>query len=270
MIGRTGVGLFDRALGKARRAYAERCTFAHISIPADFRAVSFCFDDFPLSAAEDGARTLESFGLRGTFYTCFGTLSHDSPSGRLAGMQDVAALHRNGHEIGCHTYDHMNCSFVEADDAAQSCDLNRRVAAERGITMENLAYPQGGIRASTKQLLSTRYATARGTLQGVNRGLTDAHGLRAVRIYEHHAASAMRQRIDDVALEGGWLILYTHDVATSPSRYGLSKSRFRDLILYTIGRNLPVLTIAEVVRLIGHAGAAHVGSGPIPATAGQA
>lgn len=255
-LDRTGLSLFDRAVGKARRFVAQRSIYAEISIPADFRAISFCFDDFPASAVEEGAKTLEAHGLRGTFYTCFGTLGQDSPSGRLASQSDVRGLHRNGHEIGCHTFDHVNCAFIGPSEAAQSCALNRKVAAEQGIRLSHFAYPQGGIRAATKQLLAADYATARSSLRGLNRGVLDAHALRVVPIYDSFPASTFQAAVDAVARDGGWAIFYTHDIASAPSIYGTSKNRFRDLIAYTVGKNLPVLTVGEVYRLTGPAGAA--------------
>lgn len=252
----TGLSLFDRAVGKARRFVAQRSVYAEIAIPPDFRAVSFCFDDFPASAVEHGARTLEAHGLRGTFYTCFGTLGQDSPSGRLASLGDVRGLHRNGHEIGCHTFDHVNCAFIGPAEAAQSCALNRKVAAEHGIRLSHFAYPQGGMRARAKQLLAADYATARSSQRGLNRGVVDAHALRVVPIYDSSPASSFRSVVDAVARDGGWAIFYTHDIASAPSPYGTSKNRFRNLIAYTIRKNLPVLTVGEVYRLTGPAAGA--------------
>src|SRR4051794_2067392 len=68
--------------------------------------VSFTFDDIPKSAATTGAAILEDHGARGTFYVSGGLVGTKSPDWTVAEPEDVVALHRRGHEIGCHTFSH--------------------------------------------------------------------------------------------------------------------------------------------------------------------
>ena len=58
--------------GKARLAFSERLTrnWSPHALPsrATTPVVSFSFDDFPRSAAREGARVLREFGVKGTYF----------------------------------------------------------------------------------------------------------------------------------------------------------------------------------------------------------
>ena len=77
--------------------------------PANYAVISFTFDDFPASAAHIGAEIIERFGARATFYSSFSNSGLDSPSGNIASAADAVDLDARGHEIGCHTFSHMDC-----------------------------------------------------------------------------------------------------------------------------------------------------------------
>lgn len=238
----------QKIAGKINRTAAQRMNKTPLALRDDYRCVSFCFDDFPRTACENGAKILEDHGVRGTFYTCFGLLDTDSPSGPIASLEQVAALAEKGHEIGCHTYDHVNCTFIGGKRAAASCAENIKAAATQGIRLEHFAYPQGGMSPATKKIMQDHFTTARSILPGINRKSADAHCLKSVPVYEHHSREAVLGWIDQVESEGGWLILYTHDVCGNPSPYGASEKFFRDIVTYCANRNLPIRTVGDALE----------------------
>ena len=80
-------------------------------LPAiDHKYVSFTFDDFPKSSAINGAKCLEDKGLRGTFYACTGQFDQSNHFGELCSSDDVKRVFAAGHEIGCHTQNHIDCA----------------------------------------------------------------------------------------------------------------------------------------------------------------
>lgn len=242
-----------KTIGKAQRMIAAHVYKTPLLIPDGFRAVSFCFDDFPASADLYGAKMLEDAGARGTFYACFSMLGNDSPSGAIASVADVRNLHARGHEVGCHTYDHLNCSFTPARRVAASCRENTLAAETHGIKLAHFAYPQGGMSAGSKKIMRNLYKTARSTGRGVNRGMADAHGLKANPIYEGLSRQTIHDLIDDTGKNGGWLILYTHDVSDAPSQYGISKAAFKDIIARCTSQGLPVRTVGQAMNEMGSA-----------------
>src|ERR1700760_1259381 len=66
--------------------------------------VSFTFDDIPKSAATTGAKILEDHNARGTFYVSGSLVGAIEADWAAVDAPDIVALHRNGHEIGCHTF----------------------------------------------------------------------------------------------------------------------------------------------------------------------
>src|SRR5260370_38291838 len=88
--------------------------------------VSFTFDDIPKSAATTGARILEDHNARGTFYVSGGLVGTTEQDWAAVDAQDIVALHRNGHEIGCHTFSHNPACGLNADRRASQITPNHR------------------------------------------------------------------------------------------------------------------------------------------------
>jgi peptidoglycan/xylan/chitin deacetylase (PgdA/CDA1 family) len=238
-------GLLERVSRKAQRLHARARPYAFLDIPPDLRRVSFCFDDFPVHARE-GAEILERYGARGTFYTCFGALETDSDSGSLASLEDVCDMAVRGHEIGCHTFDHILCCSVPAGRVEESCRRNREIAAAQGLTLKHFAYPEGELSVSAKRAIADSYDTARTVLKGINQGRVDAHYLKAAPLYETDY-NDIRTLIARTGKEGGWLILCTHDVAETPSQYGTPAGIFEELVRLCASDGIAVAPVGDVV-----------------------
>ena len=132
--------------------------------------VSITFDDFPKSSLDTGGPILESYGVRGTYYTAVGLAETYGNLGRMFDHGDVEAAHRSGHEIACHTFHHLDCGRNKT--AALLTDIDENAAAIEGLTggytPTNFAFPFGGISLSAKSALSHRFASCRGIGEGVN------------------------------------------------------------------------------------------------------
>src|SRR5207249_2808421 len=100
--------LWARVHGAYQRNAARRLFTKPFTISTPEPIVSFTFDDFPRSALLVGGAILKQFGLRGTYYAAFGLIGTTGPSGRIFELEDVQPLLDQGHEIGCHTFDHCH------------------------------------------------------------------------------------------------------------------------------------------------------------------
>ena len=107
--------------------------------------VSFTFDNAPKSAAAVGVPILDAYKARATFYVAGGLV--DKWSGHWDGISgdEIVALHRQGHEIACHTFSHPRTTDLDA--AALACEIehNRRylLGLDPSIRIENFAYSYG-------------------------------------------------------------------------------------------------------------------------------
>jgi len=216
--------------------------------------VSFTFDDVPKSAATLGAPLLEEYDGRGTFYIS-GSLVNQW-SGLWAGIEaeEIIGLHRNGHEIACHTFSHRRTTELDAAAMDAEIEQNRRYfrGLDSSIRLENFAYPFGLASIARKGQLGHAFRSSRGILPGVNSGLVDRQFLRATPLVDEHIDTSGVERIfDETAACGGWLIFYGHDVAADPSRYGGTPQLLRDALKAASRRNIPIVSVAEALRRAG-------------------
>src|SRR5882724_12637431 len=125
--------------------------------------VSFTFDDLPKSAVTTGAGLLEAHGARGTFYVSGGLVGIGTEDWTSGDANDVLALHRRGHEIGCHTFSHLRtCDLDEAslaDEIARNRDYFH--ALDPSIEIGTFAYPFGYGSFARKHQLKGQFETCR-------------------------------------------------------------------------------------------------------------
>src|SRR5436305_18693 len=133
-------------------------------------------------------------------------------------------------------------------------ERNRRylTALDPSIKLENFAYPYGLGSISRKAQLSKIFQSTRSILPGINSGIVDLQYLRATPLIEQQIDGAGLERAyDEAVAKNGWLIFYSHDVATEPSCYGCSPSFLRRALEAASRRNIAVLSVAEALRFGG-------------------
>ena len=118
---------------------------------------SFTFDDVPISAATNGARILEEFNITGTYYVALG-MEHvddnDNTSNRqLINDTDIKSLHKAGHDIGCHTYSHLNLRSNKTKFVVSDCKKNTKKLQEilHTSSIDHFSYPFGAVSPGGKK-----------------------------------------------------------------------------------------------------------------------
>ncbi len=237
----------DSAVYHGTRIVAPRLAARPAVLPDGAAIVSFSFDDFPDSAATRGAPILEDLGVRATFYVAM----------RLSGVADGFApahlerLVSAGHEIGCHTHQHLDC--FKADDASVLEDVVRNSEEMRnvlpGVELRQFAFPYGRFRPSHKALLGRRFDSLRSIFPGVHRSTVDLHMLRANKLLsEGGFADQALSLIHEVADRGGWVVFFTHDVSDTPTPFGTRPVDLARAVTRALDLGLEVLPVGEVVR----------------------
>ncbi|MGY6662783.1 MAG: polysaccharide deacetylase family protein [Glycocaulis sp.] len=242
-------GLF----GKVRRVAARAGVRRPIDVAITEPIVSFTFDDFPRSAALNGAPMLEKRGWRGTYYTAMGFLGTTTHLGEMMQRADIEALHARGHEIACHTYAHLDASHCEAEVFADDCERNCAELMDLGILRPrtSFAFPYGEASPAIKRALQPRYGALRGVRHGINRKGDDLNLLKAVALDGGKAGldKALRA-IHEVKREPGWLIFYGHDVRENPSEWGCTPDFLATICAEVDAQDLPVLTVGETLSML--------------------
>ena len=233
-------------LDKARRGIARKLrprTLRELPAPG---MLSICFDDFPKTAWTVGGPVLRDHGVRATYYVSGGLRETIFDGERMFDAGDLEAVHAEGHEIGCHTFDHQSCLRRGTGALLRSIDDNARfVRGHLGdVRLVSFAYPYGDAPYRAKRFAAGRFATARGVDAGLNRGTLDVGQLKAVGL------EASRKGLDQVlgwieraARDRAWLVVYTHDVQERPSDYGCRPAELERLISSAKGAGLEILSV---------------------------
>ena len=214
--------------------------------------VSFSFDDVPLSATLAGAAVLESRGLRGTYYLTGGLADSDGIMGRLAGAADVRRLLEAGHEVGCHTYSHLDCGRAKGAQVTDDIARNAKAFADWGAPpATSFAYPYGDVGAPAKRALAGRFRSLRTVQAGIIEKGGDLNQMPAVGIEGPDGEETARRWLGKAKAAIAWLILYTHDVVDAPSEFGCTPAALERITAQAVLDGFDVVTVAEGARRMG-------------------
>ncbi len=239
----------DRSLkGKLRRRIVRLQERRPAKAPAG-PMISFAFDDVPASAATNGAAILEERGLRGSYYVAAGLIGDESPMGAFADAEAITRLAEAGHEIGCHSYTHLDCGRADAGEVIGDIERNREVLAGWGLPAPTtFAYPYGEVSRGPKRALAERFALMRALHYGVVTEGSDLNQAPCVGIEGPRGEQIAARWIGCAAERRAWLILYTHDVAETPSQWGCTPAALGRLADDAVARGFEVVTLAEGAR----------------------
>ncbi|MFT4115686.1 polysaccharide deacetylase family protein [Bradyrhizobium sp.] len=211
---------------------------------------SFTFDDFPHSAAINGANILEERDARGTFYLAGSYCEKIVDGVEQYSIADVTRLAGVGHEIGCHTFHHCRASKMSPSTVIEEVRLNAAFVAEHlpKVAMRTFAYPFGDVSFRATQQLQKMFDTCRGIELGVNQQTADLGRLRAVRLYSPTTnVESIRDIVRKAAEPGSWLIFYTHDVEDSPSKFGCQPSLLEASVRAVLAAGFEILPISDAL-----------------------
>ncbi|MGE4335169.1 MAG: polysaccharide deacetylase family protein [Pigmentiphaga sp.] len=192
-----------------------------MQIPAGPPVLSVTFDDVIGSACDNGARLLEAYGGRGTFYVA-GALTGGQEDDKAAHtMEQLGDLCRAGHEIGSHGWAHRDYTAMRRDELRLDLGRNTRfLTTLTGRAAVNFAYPFGRYDRQTQLQCVPRFQSCRILGDGIYRKHVDLSRLGSLRFYGAELAlAAWREALRQIA-DGGWLIVNTHAVEDDCGEYG--------------------------------------------------
>lgn len=218
--------------------------------------VSFTFDDVPRSACTRGRQILEGHGIRGTYYLAMSLMDQVYMIGTAFSRSDLEHLLGAGHEIGSHTYDHLDAWSTEAGLFEASIHENQRKLSELhpGQVFRTLSYPINTPHPSIKMRAGALHACCRGGGQAFNSGTADLNLLKSyfVDARNRDQLDAIKRIIDESCDRTGWLIFSTHDIEAQPSPYGCTPELFEDVVRYAERSGADLLPVYDArVRLNG-------------------
>jgi len=242
-------------LSKFNRQWARFSAKTPINIDLDHAIVTFTFDDFPKSAATLGASILEKHGWLATYYASASFAQKETHHGTMFDASDLKRLTRAGHEIGCHTYEHLDCTQATASSVIASIEKNTNTLKDMGLEtpLESFAFPYGEATPSVKRLLGERFSTLRGIRSEINRGMSDRHLLKSVPLDGGEAGiKKAMEAAEGLTQDPGWLIYYAHDVRENPTEWGCTPDQLEEVCQAVERSGARVLTMSQAYGELEH------------------
>ncbi|HKW16981.1 MAG TPA: polysaccharide deacetylase family protein [Terriglobales bacterium] len=229
--------------------------------------ISFTFDDFPRSAFLEAGSILKRYDALGTYYVSLSLIGKPSPMGPMFEAEDLKELVRVGHELGCHTFGHCHSWNTSPDVYERAILDNQRALTELlpGSSFRTFSYPYSVPQLAVKQVAAKYFACCRGGGlrvwrhvvrhaaggQTFNSGTTDLNLLCAFFLEQSREnPEAVKRLIDQNAQARGWLILATHDVCDSHSRFGCTPAFFEQVVQWSLESGARVLPVVKALELL--------------------
>ncbi len=236
---------------KMRRRAGRYLDVRPVAVKPPRGVLSLSFDDIPRSAWTEAGPILADHGIKATYYVCGGLSGATNLDLPQFTVDDLQALHAAGHEVGCHTYEHVSTLTLSPQALDLSLARNAAWAAERleGHVMETFAYPFGDCALGSKAVIDRRFLCGRGVRDGVNAGRADRALLQAIGLESRRLPGYdLEALVQDAADRAGWLIAYGHDVSDRPTPYGCRPEDLDRLIRLARAAGLDILPVAAAWR----------------------
>ena len=236
------------------RQVSLRIPLARRALALPRGVLSVTFDDVPRTAWTEGGAVLAAHGVQATYFVCGGLCGRSFDGQPICDVPELEAVHAAGHEIGCHTHDHLGAHRSSPADYLDSCDRNRRFLEDRlpGLRLRSFAYPYGHAPLRHRGRLAKRYAACRGvaTQRGrkLNGPVVDPSLLLAVGLTQDGLRHVdMGQLVTEAAARRAWLVLFTHDVRDKPSAHGCTPRELDRAIRLARQAGLDILPFGAVL-----------------------
>ena len=166
---------------------------------------------------------------------------------------DAKALCKSGHEIGEHTFSHGDSNRMTISEVFADIEKNTAALDALGISAPTtLAYPYGETNAQLKSALEKSFKGSRGINRPKQYDRVDLNQIAALPLYETTIDQAVTA-IDQIARNGGWLTLFTHDVRDNPSPYGCKAEDIERVIKAIQDGPIEVLTVDQAIDSLENA-----------------
>jgi Polysaccharide deacetylase. len=166
-------------------------------------------------------------------------------------LEDLVQLYKRGHELGCHSFDHLRVPGQAGSDIELSIADNAEFVGQaigRRLPLHSFAYPQGAVSLRTRKIVARHFSSCRGTSHGINSGRIDLSFLRAVSIDGlFDPGRSLPPIIEEAKRRNGWLIFCAHDIERRPSRWGCTPTVFEEIVRQVRTARMDVATIEQLV-----------------------
>lgn len=240
-------GVMNALIDKMRRRAGRYLDVRSSALRPARGTFSLSFDDIPVTAWTEAGPILAEHGIKATYYVCGGLAGGQNMGLPQFEPEHLQAIHAAGHEIGCHTYEHVSTLRIDAAELEASLARNAAWVSDvlDGYDMRTFAYPFGDCARASKAVIDRRFLCGRGVRDGVNIGSADRNLLQAVGLESRRLPNYdLEAMMTETAECRGWLIAYGHDVMDGPTPYGCTPDDLDRVIRLAKAADLEILPVA--------------------------
>lgn len=239
-----------RVENQYKEKISDRFKRRTIRLKNDKAFVSFTFDDFPRSAFLCGGKLLDKYQIKASYYASLGLLGRKTVVGDIFTSQDIKDMVDAGHEIGSHTFDHLNPWQARADVFEDSLVRNQMAMFKiiPGYEFKTMAYPYTQPHPRIKKVAGDHFSCCRGGGHISNIGRIDLNLLKSYFIDRRHREDLQYfvELLHWNKRDRGWLIFSTHDISENPSPFGCRPEFFESIIREAVASSSTILPICQV------------------------
>lgn len=236
---------------KVNRAVMPFRLKRNLNINLDRPLISFTFDDCPKSVVENALPELEKNGWRSTIYMAMGLCGITNHLGLHMSESDVVAAYKSGHEIGDHTFDHIDATTISPGLFSENIEKNQARLNALGLPpSQTFAYPYGQLDAGSKKVIHRKFKGARGIKSCIHRTNADLNQLNSNRLYAGQSFDDLMKDIAKLVEAPGWLTIFTHDVRDNPSDFGCTIDEFKAVVEAVKNIDADVMTVIDAINVL--------------------
>ena len=243
----------EKIEGRMKRYLAENLYKRRRVMRSSTPLISFTFDDFPRSSLSIGGAILRAHGIRGSFYACFSLLGKRTKLGDMFNQADIEYLLSQGHELGCHTADHLHPWVTPPALFEKSVLVNMQRLKDMipGIVLRSFSYPLAYPKPQVKRKIAEYFECCRCGGQKNNTGVVDLNLLNAYFLeFSTGNADPVIELIELNKQVNGWLIFATHDISEQPSQHGCTPAFFKQIVGYSMASGARIVPVIEAYENI--------------------
>lgn len=226
--------------------------------PFEEPLITVTFDDGWESIYSDGLPLLNRYGIPTTQYVLSGVFDDRN----YLTMEQIKAMQKAGHEIGCHSIDHADMTTLNAMMLQKQLkDCQDIFQNGLGTSVEHFASPYGSSNPQTIAAIRQYYRSHRNTngdivKNGVNdqdvnmRASFNLYNIHAITIRRDTTAAQLQQAIDYAVRNNGWLVLNYHNVEEDTSVYSLNKQSLEAQLAAISRSQARIVTMGQVVDVL--------------------
>jgi peptidoglycan/xylan/chitin deacetylase (PgdA/CDA1 family) len=219
--------------------------------------ISVTFDDGWESVYTTALPELQQYGIHTTQYVLTGTETYPG----YMSWDQIKAVQKAGHEIGCHTVTHPDLTTL--DDQALKSQLQgckTTLSQELGGPVLDFASPYGSYNSHTIAMIKKYYSSQRNINGIIADGISDAdvnlptnfdrYNIIGVTVRRETTVAQLQQLVDYATARNGWLVLTYHQADDGPSQYGIDPAAMNKQLAYLSGTSLRIVTVAQVINAL--------------------